>query len=112
MKGHQTILTLDTSCVQEEKIVNKLLHFVQQITESYPAENDSFKNFVLSNCFQLIYSSIIASKEYFSQEYLERIEKYSPVSYLFLEKMNRNRFDNEDIKIQKKYLKILDEMIR
>jgi len=112
VKGHQTILTLDTSCVQEEKIVNKLLHFVQQITESYPAENDSFKNFVLSNCFQLIYSSIIGSKEYFSTEYLERMEGLFPVSYQFLEKMNRNRIDNKDIKIQKRYMKILDEMIR
>ena len=111
-KGHQTILTLDTSYVQEEKTVNKLLHFVQKITESYPAENDYFKNFVLSNCFQLIYSAIIGSKEYFSTEYLERMEGFFPVSYLFLEKMNSNRIDITDIKIQKRYMKILDEMIR
>ena len=111
-KGHQTILTLDTTCVQEEKIVNKLLHFVQKITESYPAENDSFKNFVLSNCCQLIYSSIIGSKVYFSTEYLERMEGLFPVSYSFLEKLNKNRIDSKDVKIQKKYLKILDEMIR
>jgi hypothetical protein len=110
--GHQTILTLDTTYAREERIVNKMLHFVQKITDSYPSDNDVFKNFVLSNCRQLINSSIIASREYFSKEYLETMEGFFPVSYQFLEKMNSNRIDNKDIKIQKRYMKILDEMIR
>lgn len=109
--GHQTSLTLDVSSVCEEKTVNKMLHFVHQILHDFHAENDVFKNFVLNNCYQLIYSSAVGSREFFSLEYLEKLEKYLPVTYPFLEKMNRKQNDNKDFKIQDKYMNMMDEMI-
>ncbi len=111
MQGNQTIFTIDLHCEQEEKIVNKMLHFVHQILETYHAENEVFKNFILSGCYQLIYLSVVGSTEYFSKEYLVKIEKYLPVTYPFLENMLKNRIVNQNIKVQDKYMKILDEMI-
>ena len=109
--GHQTVLTVDESYGYKEKTVNKMLYYVYQILFDYHAENDVFKNFVLNNCYQLIYSSAVGSREFFSQEYLEKLEKYLPVTYPFLEKMSKNQNENKDFKIQDKYMKIMDEMI-
>jgi len=109
--GHQTVLTVDESCGYKEKTANKMLHFVYQILHDFQAENDVFKNFILNNCYQLIYSSAGGSREFFSQEYMEKLEKYLPVTYPFLEKMNRRQNENNDFKNQDKYMKIMDEMI-
>jgi len=88
-----------------------MLHFVNHITNDYQSENDIFKNFILSNCYQLIYSSIIGSKEFFSKVYLDKLEKYLPVSYPFLENLKKNMIENKDMKIQDKYIKILDDIL-
>jgi len=111
MQGNQTIFTLDLNNEQEEKIVNKMLHFVNHIMNVYQSENDIFKNFILSNCYQLIYSSVIGSKEFFSKDYLVKLEKYLPVSYPFLENLKKNMIENKDMKIQDKYIKILDDIL-
>jgi len=109
--GHQTIMTIDVRSGYEEKTANKMLHFVHQILEAYQPENDIFKNFVLNNCYQLICFAIVGSREFFSQEYLENLEKYLPVTYPFLGKMSRKQNNNKDFKIQDKYMRIMDEMI-
>ncbi|MDD3172533.1 MAG: hypothetical protein PHF63_02495 [Herbinix sp.] len=111
-QGHCTIFTLDLKCSQEEKVVNKMLHFVHQITYSYPSENNSFKYFILSSCYQLIYSSIAGSKEFFSRDYLDRIETYLPVTYPYLDKLLTNRIENREFKIQANYMNIMDELIK
>lgn len=112
IQGNQTIFTGDPHSKREEEIVNKLLHFVQRIFDAYQAENDSYKHFILSNCYQLIYSSIVRSKAFFSKEYLDKLEKYLPVTYQFLENIKMNQIDKKDIKTQDKYMRILDEMIK
>lgn len=50
---NQTIFTLNKSNDQEEKIVNKMLHFIQDIIVTYTANTNlqhKFKDFLLSNC--------------------------------------------------------------
>jgi len=111
MQGNQTILTMDLHCEQEEKIANKTLHFMNRISKGFHADNEAFMGFILSNCYQLIYSSVIGSREFFSQAYLDKLEKYLPVTYPFLENIKKNQMDTRDIKIQDKYMKIMDEMI-
>jgi len=111
LQGNQTMLTLDLHCLQEEKIANKALHFMHRISKDFKADNDVFMSFILSNCYQLIYSSVIGSREFFSKEYLDKLEKYFPVTYPFLENIKKNQKDTKDIKIQENYMKILDEMI-
>jgi len=96
---------------QQEKIVNKMLNFLQRIMDSYEAENDNFKDFILSNCYQLIYISVFGSKCFFSKEYLNELEIYLNVTYLFLEKLKSDQLKNNKINANVNYIKILDEMI-
>jgi hypothetical protein len=111
-KGYQTLFTVDTEKEPVEKLVNKLLHFLHTIMSTYSAENDTFKNFVMESSNQLIYTSICGSKEFFSQEYQSRIEKYLPVSFPYLEATKANSLDRQTEKIQDNYIKVLDLLIR
>ncbi len=110
-KGHQTLFTLNTSQEQEEKLVNKLLNFLHCIMEAYCAENDTFKNFISASSDQLILSSLIGSKEFFSGEYRARIERYLPVSAFFLETAKSNSPDQQDRALQDNYIRVLDLLI-
>jgi hypothetical protein len=109
--GSQTLLTLNIKPESEERIVNKLLHFVHNTLGSFRAENDVFKNFVLANCYQLIYTSVIGSREFFSEEYLYKIEKLLPVKSAFAQELKKGLYMPIERKLNKKYLKILDVVI-
>ncbi len=111
-KGHQTLFTVDLSKEREEKLVNKLLHFLNGIMNTYSAENDTFKNFVLESSNQLIYTSLCGSKEFFSREYQDRIEKYLPITLSYLEATKANSLDRQNDKVQDNYIKILDLLIK
>lgn len=111
MNEHKTIMTADLISDSLEKIVNKMFHFVHQIMTDHHIENILFRDFVLSSCYQLVSASVVGSREFFSQGYLEKIEKHMPVSCVFLENMQKMQTDTPEIKIQDKYMKILDEMI-
>ena len=110
-KGYQTIFTTHLNSEHEEKIVNKILNFIHHVMDSYKAENDIFKYFILSNCYQLVYLSVVGSSEFFSKEYLNQLERYLPVSYPFLKKHMQNRFEDSDSVTQEKYMKMLDEIL-
>lgn len=111
MNGHKTMMTADLLPARLEKVVNKMFHFVHQIMTNYHIENTLFRDFVLSSCYQLVSASVVGSKEFFSQQYLEEIEKYVPVSCVFLEDMQKRQNYTPEIKMQDKYMKILDELI-
>jgi len=110
--GNQTVLTLDMNSQAQEKIANKMLHFVHHLMISGHAENELFKNFILTNCYQLVFSAIVGNREFFSAGYLDKIEKYFPVSLPFRDKMSRSLKTGMDIKTQDRYMKILDELIQ
>jgi hypothetical protein len=109
--GYQTLLTENLRCGNQEKIVNRMLHFVHRIICEYPADNEPFKLFVLSNCIRLTISSVFGSRAYFSKEYLDRLEKFFPVSFSFLGGINRVDLDGLDKKSKDRYMKMLDAMI-
>ncbi len=110
-KGHSTLMTIDTDAVSEERIVNKLLHYLHHIMEAYAPENMDFMNFVLSSSYLLILTSVIGSKEFFSESYLRKINRYLPVESSFLEQLLNNRIENSVSKVQKKYMKQLDDLL-
>lgn len=110
-KGHQTLFTLDTSPEQEEKLVNKLLNFLHRIMEDYCAENDIFKDFISDSSRQLILSSLIGSKEFFTAKYRADTERYLPVSASFLEAAKANDPERQDQFLQDNYIRILDLLI-
>lgn len=109
--GYQTLFTFDLNPAYEENLVNQLLHFVHNIMESYQAENNRFKDFVLLNCYQLIYLSIIRSKAFFTSGYLERIERLLPVTVRYYDNLKKDMPNGLDGTYQNKYRKTLDALL-
>ena len=110
--GGQTLFTQETAAGAEEKIVNKLLHFLGSLSEGYRAEDDGIKAFFLSNCYRLVYSSLAGSRKFFSGEYVEKVERHYLLSFAFLDRMKENMaapggFGNPD-----QYLKMIDELVK
>jgi hypothetical protein len=109
--GYQTLFTFNLDPVYEETLVNQLLHFIYHIMDSFQAENNHFKEFVLLNCYQLIYTSIIRSKAFFTPEYLERIERLLPVTICYYDNFKKDMALSFEDKDHNKYHKILDALI-
>lgn len=109
--NHQTIFTIDLHHEQLEQIVNKMVSFLHVIIDTYQSENKMLKNIILPNCHLLIIAAIADNKKFFSKGYVEDVEKYFPVSYPFLEKLKIGRIDNQDVKVQNTYMKMLDELL-
>lgn len=110
--GHSNLFTMELLSKSEEKTVNKLFHYVHSIMEVYPAENEQLKKFLMMNSYQLIYSSVLRSKGFFSSEYLLALEKYFPVTFAYWENLSDGRLEIMDLKSQNKYINFLDELIR
>ena len=110
--GHSSLFTTNLQCRQEEAIVNKLLHYVHHIMTEYRSDNESLKHFLLSNSYLLIFTSVIRSREFFSQEYIATIEKYLPFNTSILMNLQNNNVETMDRKLQNKYIKILDALIK
>ncbi len=110
-KGYQTIFTQDLKQSTEERTVNKLLNFLHHIMESYSAENNQFKDFVKQSSYQLIYSSVVGSRDFFSEEYLLQIEKLLPVSIPYLEKTKSGMIERQEQTTQDQYMKLLDCLV-
>ncbi len=110
--GYQTIFTSEPDQSDEERIVNKLLNFLNTIMEAYSAENNGFKDFVKQSSYLLIYSSVAGSRKYFSDHYLLQIEKRLPVTVPYLEKIKAGLIERQDQISQDQYMKLLDCLIR
>jgi len=110
-QGYQTILTLQTTQADREKIINKLLHFIHNSLTEFKCENETFKDFVLSNCYMLILTSVIESREFFSDKYIRQIEKHLPVKSDYLAEYKISQNISLDKKAEKKYLNMLDVVI-
>ena len=86
-----TLFTLNKGTDAHEKLVNRILHYVNQLFASFSEEkNQSFRDFVCySSCLLIIYSAA-GSRDFFSEEYLTRLEAFCPVRFSFLEKNRKN----------------------
>jgi hypothetical protein len=111
-QGNQTIFTLDLNPSELEKIVNQMFHFVYNLMNAYETPKKEFQGFILQNCYQLIISSVLGSKEYFSSDYITSLEKHFPISFDYLEKLKSSMVVNKENKESLNYMSILDEMIK
>lgn len=110
--GHSNLFTLDFDAKMQEKTVNKLLWYIHNITVAYPAKDNHLKKFLQDNCYQLIFSSVFKSREFFSEAYLSKLEQYLPVTLSYYDRIYADRPECLDIEKQLNYMNILDELIQ
>lgn len=107
-----TLFTRNTETLKEELLVNKLLNFTAGLMDKYHAPNDNFKDFIFNCSCLLIYTSASGSRTFFSQEYLDKLEAFMPVSFDFLENIKKDLSGNTDFSSMTDPMKIIDELIK
>ena len=88
-----------------------MFHYAHHLIGEDFVGKDVFCPFLLAQCNGLICSSVVRSKEYFSPDYLARIENILVVSSAFLEKKSFTLLERADTVVQNKYLRILDSLL-
>ncbi len=74
-----------------QKMLNKIMHYLHNIMSSYPIWNPVLKEFIETNCYLLLmFSALLLSNENFSEDYLKQFEPYLPISVSFVEKMQKS----------------------
>lgn len=110
-QGYQTLFTLNTDTMANAAIVNKLLNFVHDLLAPFKPENEEVKDFVLENCYQLIFASVIGSSDFFPDDYIERIKKLLMLETDGMQHLRDILYKPIDKRSNKKYLKMLDAVI-
>lgn len=111
LSGNQTIFTLGLSCEKEEQIVNRMFHFIHGLMKEDRPDQDAFRDFILSNCYLLIYASVFRSRDYFSTDFLKRIEKSFPVTLSSYDRIRQDRMEIREGKNRVNFLEMLDLLL-
>lgn len=108
----QTIMTQKSDDpVRLEKTVNKLFNFIKSIAKEGKAGDARVVEALEKTCCQLVMTSILQSKDYFTKDYLDRIEKYLPVTTEFINEQTKSISIGSTIQDKARYLKIIDQMV-
>lgn len=102
--NHMTIMSQLAYMYKLDKLANKLLNFTIKFIEEHIVlkDKENLKSLVRSNCVMLILFSIVLSKEFFSDEYINEIEEYLPFSKEYIEGLNerlKEKFKEKEISI-------------
>lgn len=107
--NHLTIFSLTAKCWNLNSITNKLINFIDNVVDvqlkdfHYEIKKD-MDEFLKQNCLMLAFLSMSKSRKYFSDGYLNDIERHMPFRFSFLKNIE-NSFQKKLKKIKKKYSK-------
>jgi len=102
-----TIFSLTAKHWELDFITNKLINFIDNVIDvqlkdfHYEIKKD-MDEFLKQNCLMLAFLSMSKSSKYFSEGYLNEIEKYMPFRFSFLKSIEKNS-QKKLKKVKKKY---------
>lgn len=76
-----------------DRKLNKILQFLNSVIKRAEIKQKEIETMILENSIALLIISALQSSDYFSSAYLKQIEKYLPVSYTFLKKIQEEQKD-------------------
>ena len=86
--NHMTIISQLANKYDLDKIINKLINITIDIVDTatcFKGENiKELKDLIKDNCITMILFAIVASKEYFSKEYINLISSYLPFTLKYI----------------------------
>ncbi len=83
--GSRTLLSCCRTPEETAECVNRIFSYTSALFKFCPGKNRDFTAFLLQSCYELILSSAAGSGEWFDPSYLNKLEKYLPVSLGFLD---------------------------
>lgn len=109
---HQTLFTIFINQGNVEHLTNNMFEYIDFIFEGIEGKTE-IAEFIKKQCRILMINSMIHNKEYFSKEYIDRIEEYSLVSIGAMDSI-KQEVREIWIELEKKginMVQLLDEMI-
>lgn len=113
--NHMTIMSQLAGKYHLDTMANKLINFTNDFVEELKPKGDNGENIKLlikNDCIMLILFSIVASREYFSKDYVKNIEEYLPFTINYIEELRcslKEKIIND--KSEKELTDILDEAV-
>jgi hypothetical protein len=99
--GHTSLLSLEAASAPLDGIVNRLLNFIAAILISPGLQKSpdacGIAHMIEKSSKALIFESIAKNPQLYSQSFVEKIERHSPLSFEYLLKMGkslRSRYDS------------------
>lgn len=104
INNHMTIMSQLAHRYNLDTLASKLLNFtIDFIGEHSVLHNkENLKKLIKNNCTMLILFSIVLSKNFFSEEYISRIEEYLPFRIKYIEKLKERleeKFKGKDLSV-------------
>lgn len=89
--SHTTIMSQLGGRYYMDEMINKLINYVYYVFDSTELlrEKEDLNKVIKSDSLVLILCSIALNKEYFSKEYIKKMDKHLPFSIAYIEKMNK-----------------------
>ncbi len=102
--GHMTILSQVAQKWSLDKLVNKLLWFIEETVENAEVflseDSTKLKKIIQKYCIIMIFEAISKNRKGFSKKYIKELEKYSMLRFSYYKKLKRRfqkEFSSEDI---------------
>lgn len=89
--NHTTIMSQLGGRYYMDEMINKLINYVYYVFDSTELlrEKEDLNKVIKSDSLVLILCSIALNKEYFSKEYIKKMDKHLPFSIAYIEKLNK-----------------------
>lgn len=111
--GNRTLMSHAAENGTLEQTVNRLLHFSWQVMSGFSPKNDRLKEFAVKNCLQMILSTTVTCRNYFSAGYLKQVEAYLPwhISYYKNFQAPQQGRASDPKAVRERQMQLLDVMI-
>ncbi|NMS89865.1 flagellar protein FliS [Clostridioides difficile] len=100
--NHKTVMTETIKNGTLDEITNKLINFTIELIDGFKInnKNESVMAMIKNDCLMLILFSVVYNSEFFSREYIEKIENFIPytISYsLEIKEKMKEKFKDVDV---------------
>lgn len=112
--GHTTIMSQLAGKYKLDNVINKLINLNNELLNNILRKDSNIKELILNDCLMLVLFSVALNKEFFSTEYICKIEEYLPYSIDFILEI-KDRFQGDFFKLDEKkrseFNKMIDEFV-
>lgn len=107
--GSQTLMGKRAEEETLEEAVNHLLHYTHKIFAEFTPINDGLKSFMEQHCYTMVVAAALANSEYFSKDYIRKLERFFPVHVEYMQKqqMMPEKIDERMRQRMDKYIECL-----
>ncbi|MFB0566904.1 MAG: hypothetical protein ACETWK_14655 [Candidatus Aminicenantaceae bacterium] len=91
--NHMSIFSQTAGKYHLDALANKLLNFIPEVVNvklsKQTAGHKSLRELILENCYFLVLEAIGKNREYFSEEYVKRMQCHFPMRFSFLKELRK-----------------------